>query len=893
VNGERPLSRGPVPSAAQQLEHPDDDDDPATEPRSADEVFELRKAYNRNGYRPVPVYSRQKRPRGNNWLADAMRDPPLWATRQPEDVALSTGLATGNIAAADVDIRLQGVVDRMVWEIEQVVGPTPLLRIGLAPKTLLGFRCENPFKKLSTDTFIMPDGSEAKVEFLADGQQFVADGIHPDTGLPYVWPNGSPETVPLVDVPAITLAQAQDIIDRARALIIANGGILKQKPRPERPPLKGSDPDRDSFFGAVNEAALHSLTAWVKAVFPRAVYQQGTGAWRVASKDRGRPDLEEDISLHVDGIQDFGLERGLTPIDVVIAHGGAGDAVAAAHWLCERLGIDPASLGWHPGPTRATLRSENQDRRPPEQQRTPTPDREPSPGPRPQLWPEPVDCFAGPDTLPPQLTEDEVPQAIWPFVADTARRMGVATSSVALGAIVSLSSAVSDEWRLQPKRRDYLWTENARLWGAIVGPPSILKTPIIRACTHPLEHMEMQAHKAWELEMERYLQEQAAAKEAGDKKRPGPPPRRERRVVESITIEAFQEVLRSDAKAALNAPARKVLCRQDELGEFLANFDRYSNGRAGGDRGAYLRLYNGGAFSVDRIGRGSFITANWSACILGGIQPEPIQRIARDAVDDGLLQRFIYDVQTSPAQAGADASPDTAAFHRYTKLFPALAALHPPPGDDHPHSVHLHADAHVHREAIDALARGMAAMPDASPRLQSAFGKWPGLFARICLTFHLIDVADARAVGDLGPSVNAVPAATAERVARYMRRILLPHLQRAEDLMFATVQTGHAKWIAGHILAHGLDRITVRDIVQNYRALRPPEVRPFLDSTMASLASIAWIDPVQPRNALGPVVAWRVNPLVHERFAERAQQERTDRPQRAQEVRDAIAARQN
>jgi hypothetical protein len=85
----------------------------------------------------------------------------------------------------------------------------------------------------------------------------------------------------------------------------------------------------------------------VTALFPKAVYQPGTGAWRVASKDRGRPDLQEDISLHPDGIQDFGLEQGLTPIDVVIEHGGAGDAVAAAHWLCERLGIDPSALGWH------------------------------------------------------------------------------------------------------------------------------------------------------------------------------------------------------------------------------------------------------------------------------------------------------------------------------------------------------------------------------------------------------------------------------------------------------------------------------------------------------------------------------------------------------------------
>ena len=123
---------------------------------------------------------------------------------------------------------IQAVVDRIVWETEQMLGTTPLVRIGRAPKTLLGFRCEkDPFRKLSTGTFVMPDGSEAKVEILADGQQFVADGIHPDTGQPYLWPAGSPETVPLAEVPPITLEQAQALIATARKLLIANGGVEK------------------------------------------------------------------------------------------------------------------------------------------------------------------------------------------------------------------------------------------------------------------------------------------------------------------------------------------------------------------------------------------------------------------------------------------------------------------------------------------------------------------------------------------------------------------------------------------------------------------------------------------------------------------------------------------
>jgi hypothetical protein len=73
--------------------------------------------------------------------------------------------------------------------------------------------------------------------------------------------------------------------------------------------------------------------------------KQATGAWRITSKNLGR-DLEVDLSYHPDGISDYGEEHGLTPIDAVQRYGGATDAVTAAMWLCQKLRIEPAHLGW-------------------------------------------------------------------------------------------------------------------------------------------------------------------------------------------------------------------------------------------------------------------------------------------------------------------------------------------------------------------------------------------------------------------------------------------------------------------------------------------------------------------------------------------------------------------
>jgi len=490
-------------------------------------------------------------------------------------------------------------------------------------------------------------------------------------------------------------------------------------------------------------------------------------------------------------------------------------------------------------------------------------------------WPEPVDILADQDPgAAPILAERHVPAALWPFIADTAERMGVATSTVALCAIVACAAAISEEWKLQPKRHDYTWTERACLWGATIGPPSIMKSPVIAITTAPIESLEIAARKQWNEEMAAYRIAHADWKDA-DKSGPEPvAPLCARYLVESTTIEALQEVLRDDKDGKFFAPLGKVLCKQDELAEFLAGMDRYSTGKGGSDRGAYLRLYNGGRYSIDRIGRGSFAAKSWSGCLIGGIQPDPIQQIARNATDDGLIQRLMFDVP-APRGPGQDRAPNHAAIDTYRSLFPALATLRPA-RDSEGRAVYvaLHADAHASRESIDATARAMSLWPDASPQLQSAFGKWSGTFARLCLVFHLLQIAAARARGDIGPPTNVVSPETAARVRVYMREILAPMLLRADSIMFASHQTAHATWIASYIIANGLTRIAARDIVQNYRPLRAPEQRETLDNTMDSLCTFGWLRPEPARGAAARPTAWHVNPDVHIRFAERVEAER-------------------
>ena len=113
-----------------------------------------------------------------------------------------------------------------------------------------------------------------------------------------------------------------------------------------------SDDDRQ-FWRKINDTAFQNLGAWVPEIFGSAAeYQPNTGAWRISSKALGR-ELEEDLSIHPDGVTDFGVwdigderQGKRTAIDIVIEYGRKRDAVEAALWLSERCGVDPVSLGW-------------------------------------------------------------------------------------------------------------------------------------------------------------------------------------------------------------------------------------------------------------------------------------------------------------------------------------------------------------------------------------------------------------------------------------------------------------------------------------------------------------------------------------------------------------------
>jgi putative DNA primase/helicase len=176
-----------------------------------------------NGYYPLPIRPRSKVPAIGGWLDYRLSPDDL--TRHH---GAGVGLLCGKVVGVDIDVRDEALANEIERLAERMLGPAPR-RIGRAPKVLRMYRADGePFTKLVTPGYRLPDDDpEAKphrVEVLATGQQFVAEGIHPETEKPYRWNGaGSPLTVPVAKLTAVTQQQLQSFLAAAEAVLGRSG----------------------------------------------------------------------------------------------------------------------------------------------------------------------------------------------------------------------------------------------------------------------------------------------------------------------------------------------------------------------------------------------------------------------------------------------------------------------------------------------------------------------------------------------------------------------------------------------------------------------------------------------------------------------------------------------
>jgi putative DNA primase/helicase len=290
----------------------------------------------------------------------------------------------------------------------------------------------------------------------------------------------------------------------------------------------------------------------------------------------------------------------------------------------------------------------------------------------------------------PVLELELLPSSLRPLIEDVSERMQAPAEYAAAATVVSLAGCVGRRALIQPKVRD-TWQVVPNLWGGIIAPPGFMKSPMLRAITLPLTHIEAnwreeyeseradfemekeQAeihHQAWKEEAKRSIKRGVALPVQPDKTLSVPAQRR--LVLTDATFEKLHEILAQNSAG--------VLVIRDELTGWLAELDRL--GREG-ERAFFLQAWNGDSgFTVDRIGRGSIYVPAVCVSLLGNIQPARLRWYLEQAFkggpsDDGLFQRFQIMVWPDPPRVWrlVDRPPNQDALQTAERLFSNLVRL--------------------------------------------------------------------------------------------------------------------------------------------------------------------------------------------------------------------------
>jgi hypothetical protein len=428
-----------------------------------------------------------------------------------------------------------------------------------------------------------------------------------------------------------------------------------------------------------------------------------------------------------------------------------------------------------------------------------------------------------------------LPPTIRHFVATQSEVIGCDRSALAMSCLAALSGAIDHRFALKIMRHGDWWS-SPRLWVLLVGDPSIKKTPIINATTGEMDRLQAD-------EWIRYQNDKKDYEAAGgdpDNFRPPPP----RYTAYDVTTEKLGVILAGQD--------RGILIKRDELAGWIGQMEKYTTGRGSfADRAFWLKAYDGGPFTVDRVSRADIRINNLSVSILGGIQPSRLDEL-HGLTSDGLLQRFLtvlISISSFPADCAVTSEAES-----YAKLLRRLAGLEP-------QKLFLADDAVT---AMTELRQYLHDLERASPGIadgfQSFVGKLPGIAGSLALILALADGAQYS-------SWAKVDKETVENVAVLIQDFLLPH---AFEFYRKAHSIDRLQRLASWILTSGRTRIVASDLTVNvadYRGLGLVEI----NQRISPLVAGGWLTPKE----IGPVAkSWTVNPAVSVRFRERAEEER-------------------
>lgn len=484
------------------------------------------------------------------------------------------------------------------------------------------------------------------------------------------------------------------------------------------------------------------------------------------------------------------------------------------------------------------------------------------------IWPEPAPLPSG--LAPVNAFDGELlPEALRPFVMDIAERMQCPPDFPAVAVMVCLGALIGRRCGIHPKRKDD-WLAAPNLWGAVVGRPSLLKSPSIQDGMKPFDALIAKESKnhatamiGFDTESEIYKGKrkawqdtiQKAAKDGKPTDGLLPPEKPD---------DPIERRLRTNAGSVeclinlLNENPDGLMVFRDELNGWLRNLDKLGKE---GDRQFFLEAWNGNGsgFDYDTFAHGHLHCESLCLSILGSIQPGPLSHLIADAAkggggDDGMVQRFqLLVYPDSPGKfCNIDRWPDTEARARVRHIFERLDKMTFPATDAGIPALRFDNEAQAlfdeWRMELEAKVSG-----EESTLIEAHLAKYRSLMPSLALLIHLAEVADDNSV--LTP-VTVDAAARAAAWCEYLES----HARRVYGMQAMAEVEGARTLLAKLMRGDIQSPFTARQVYRNgwSRLAKPDEA----EAACSILCDYDWLQSEDVKNASGgrPTVTFTLNP---------------------------------
>jgi Protein of unknown function (DUF3987) len=472
----------------------------------------------------------------------------------------------------------------------------------------------------------------------------------------------------------------------------------------------------------------------------------------------------------------------------------------------------------------------------------------------------------------PEFPMDTLSAPCREWIERAAHGAGATPAHVAVPLLGIASSLIGTARRVMASRS---WTQPMTTWTGLVGSSGTSKTPGIDATKRALSQIErdrkskiielqrahegrVEAAKAARAQWKKDLKRAAQAKvvsmeeyrskvasepvmpaEAAD---PGPfvAPRL---YVSNATIERLAALVQARPQGML------MLC--DELAGLLLNMSRYSGGQ---DNEFWLEAWNGGAYTVERVGRPPIVVKHLLVGLVGGLQPDKLARSFKGDLD-GMYARVLFAWPVDPpyrplTNEVAEVEPEI--VNALSRIIDDLASGQEE--DFTPRNIALSS------EAVEALERFRQFQHQSKDALDGREREWwaksPAHVLRLAGTLSYLSWAMAGGSEPVSIELEFVEAAV-----RLVRDYFWPHSRAALRQIGLSERHANARRVLRWIKANGRDEVSREEVRRQAlgQSLDADQTQNLLDG----LVKAGWMRETGTKTPGRTRRRWQVNPLIY------------------------------